>query len=144
MKKLIFVSFVIVIMMFSCGNGNQNKTSSASDGYRQTLGMTGERTDAHLRDTVNLGRIKRGEIIEYRLGLRNDDDTPLLILGIINGCGCTTLDYDKNPAQPGEILGITLRYDSKGQRGTQLKVFQVTTSLSEQLHNIMLLAEVEE
>ena len=142
MKKIAFVTLAALSVMFSCGNGGQNKPS-ASQGYQQVIGMTGERIENHLHDTVRLGTMKKGEVVEYRLGLRNDDTTALIILGVINGCGCTTLEYDRNPVQPGETLGMTLQYDSKGQWGTQMKAIQITTSLNEMYHTVMLLAEVE-
>ena len=41
-------------------------------------------------------------------------------------CGCTTLEYDAQPIAPGDARQVTLTFDSRGERGWQLKALDIT------------------
>jgi len=41
-------------------------------------------------------------------------------------CGCTTLEFDAQPIAPGDARQVTLTFDSRGERGWQLKALDIT------------------
>ena len=59
-------------------------------------------------DTVRFGRLGSGEIAVLRLWL------------------ATTLEFDAQPIAPGDARQVTLTFDSRGERGWQLKALDIT------------------
>ena len=144
MKNTIYI-LLIALAFSSCGNRNKSVPSdtSASGGVsRNVIDLNTSRAISGGRDTINLGRMKEGELIEYKLGVRNTDSTAMVILDISTTCGCTMLDYDTAPIVPGDTASVVLSYDSKGQAGSQIKLIQLRTSFSHRPYNILLLADV--
>lgn len=45
--------------------------------------------------------------------LKNIGDKPLAIEGVSTSCGCTTVDYPQEPAQPGKELVLTVTYKAE-------------------------------
>lgn len=45
--------------------------------------------------------------------LKNLGDKPLFIEGVSTSCGCTTVDYPKEPAHPGKDLALTVTYKAE-------------------------------
>lgn len=63
---------------------------------------------------------KTGEIL-----LKNTGDKPFVIYDVVTSCGCTKVDYPKQPAMPGDILKLTITYDAdkSGRFNKSLKVY---------------------
>lgn len=139
MKQFI-IPVLIMVFAAGCGNGGQKNTTDVSRSFRQIIDMHAGSAD--IRDTVDFGRMERGEQVEYNLGIRNADTAVLVILNIVNGCGCTSLKYDKQPILPGDTASIQLLYDSKGQHGFQMKTMQIVTTLDDEPHTVHLIADV--
>ena len=77
-------------------------------------------------DTVRFGRLGSGEIAQLRLWLANDASRPVAIASYRRSCGCTTLEFDAQPIAPGDARQVTLTFDSRGERGWQLKALDIT------------------
>ena len=134
---------ILILCLFfavSCGNQGQKNNVTDSRHFRQVIDLCEGREQT--RDTVDFGRMRQGEQAEYRLGIKNTDTAAMVILDIRNGCGCTSLEYDKQPILPGDTASIQLLYDSKGQHGFQLKSMQIVTTLSTKPITVYLIADV--
>ena len=77
-------------------------------------------------DTVRFGRLGSGEIAVLRLWLANDASRPVAVASYRRSCGCTTLEFDAQPIAPGDARQVTLTFDSRGERGWQLKALDIT------------------
>ena len=77
-------------------------------------------------DTVRFGRLHSGEIAQLRLWLANETSGPVVIAKYGRSCGCTTLEFDAQPIAPGDARQVTLTFDSRGERGWQLKALDIT------------------
>lgn len=77
-------------------------------------------------DTVRFGRLGSGEIAQLRLWLANDASRPVAVASYRRSCGCTTLEFDSQPIAPGDARQVTLTFDSRGERGWQLKALDIT------------------
>ena len=64
-------------------------------------------------DTVRFGRLGSGEIA-------------VAVASYRRSCGCTTLEFDAQPIAPGDARQVTLTFDSRGERGWQLKALDIT------------------
>lgn len=94
-------------------------------------------------DTVRFGRMHSGEIAVKRLLLHNRTHSPLAIVSYARSCGCTTLEYDNQPLMPGQQRPVTLTFDSRGERGWQLKIMEVSFAGEQRPLKLFIEAEVE-
>jgi hypothetical protein len=134
----------VLLILVGCGNRPQSQSgaSSTSVSASNVIEMTTSRAISGGRDSVDLGRIKEGDVIEYEVNVVNRDSVAMVLLDVSASCGCTMLDYDANPIITGDTARITLRYDSKGQSGSQLKTIRLYTSLTPRPYTILLMADV--
>lgn len=57
------------------------------------------------------GPIRKGDVISGTFSFQNTGDTDLLI-ELVSGCTCTTIDWPRSPISPGHTAAIAFRYDS--------------------------------
>ena len=81
------------------------KTSSDRDRIKTTVKA--------INNKVDFGTFLKSEEKTAVFEIENTGDNPLVILGISTTCGCTTANYDKRPAKPGERLRIEIRMTPK-------------------------------
>lgn len=79
-------------------------------------------------DTLQLGSILSGEVLEGAFTIHNVSESPLVILQIITGCGCTTVSYETQPIAPDEERLVRYRFDSNGRFGAQFQPIEIITS----------------
>lgn len=84
--------------------------------------------DGRSYDTIPMGRMAEGDVVEGRFGIANGTDRPLVIIQVITGCGCTTADYDPAPIPAGDTIVMTWRFDSRGRYGQQFKSIEIITA----------------
>ncbi len=143
MKNTIVI-FIVALLLVSCGNRKRSGTENDEPKAANVIDMNSSRAVYTDRDTIELGTVKSGEIVQYQLGVRNTDSVAMLILDVTSSCGCTALDFDTVPILPGDTGFVTIQYDSKDQSGSQLKMVRLFTSLDPQPHLILVHATVEE
>lgn len=82
-KSILFLVAVV------CAVGCVDRTS-LNDGTREAVASrTILLADSMSRDTVDLGRMRQGEIVRQRLLLENGYREPMVILSVSTSCGCT-------------------------------------------------------
>ncbi len=62
-----------------------------------------------INDHINFGMFHKSESKTTIIGIRNTGKAPLIIVDVNTSCGCTTVRYDKTPAQPGDTLKIQIK-----------------------------------
>ncbi|WP_297626348.1 DUF1573 domain-containing protein [uncultured Rikenella sp.] len=126
------------LLLIGCGGassaGGDRSDSTVTDTaglltVRLPLPVTDEGRDAaRSYDTIRMGRIAEGEVLEGRFRVANLSERPLVIVQVITGCGCTTADYDPAPIAPGDTILMTWRFDSRGRLGQQFKSIEIITA----------------
>lgn len=132
------VTIVLAILLAGCG---QPRSTTQRKG--RIIHLTDAILDAGGSDTVRFGRLRSGEIAELHLWLANETDRPAVITAYDRSCGCTTLSYDSEPITPGAAQRIGLTFDSRGERGWQLKTLDVRFAGSQRPLRLFVEAEVE-
>lgn len=94
-------------------------------------------------DTLQLGRMRSGEIVAQAVGVINNSPTPLVITRTESSCGCTDIDYPSQPIGVGDTARIAIRFDSQGFYGWQFKRVRLYTSAALSPITIYIEAEVE-
>lgn len=95
---------------------------------RLPIAADGGGEPARSYDTIRMGRMAEGEVLEGRFRVANVSERPLVIVQVITGCGCTTADYDPAPIAPGDTILMTWRFDSRGRLGQQFKSIEIITA----------------
>lgn len=79
----------------------------------------------------NFGDISEGEEVCHTYRFKNTGQNHLLIKKIDTGCGCTTVNYDKEPIAPGKEGKIEIAFNSKGRYGKQYKEIRIFANVQE-------------
>lgn len=94
-------------------------------------------------DTVRFGHLRSGEIAVLQLWIANCTARPFVLADYRRNCGCTTLEFDNQPIRPDEAQSVMLTFDSRGERGWQLKVLDLLPTGTERPFRLFVEADVE-
>ncbi|MDR0907029.1 MAG: DUF1573 domain-containing protein [Rikenellaceae bacterium] len=151
MRKAVVI--LIAVVAVACGGGRQRPVQSASDHTDQSAGGEGAVFDISARElaeadrdtSIFVGKVRAGEVIQYSGWLRNTGAEPLVITSVETSCGCTSVEYERQPIAPGARGRLSFRFDSSGQMtGRQVKYIDIHTSAGKHTYTIMVNAEIEE
>jgi hypothetical protein len=123
--------------LVACAGRETVKTDGA------VFDISPEILDARADTLIELGRIREGEIVQFDARIRNVGTEPLVIKSVDTSCGCTSVEYEKRPIAPNETGQFSFRFDSRGFWGTQLKLIELDTSVSQYPFQVMVRAEIE-
>lgn len=144
MRTLLFIGLALTLACCT-PRGPRRTNAPAADGYTHTVDLDAAKASASIAlDTIKLGRLNPDEITAFRVGIRNTGGEPMIILDARGTCGCTEVDYPKDPVLPGATADLVLRYDSGGQSGSQFKSVRLYTSLDAQPYPLLITATVGE
>ena len=115
------VILVPALLTAACGTRPQTTERKG-----RIIALTDSILTAGGTDTVRFGRLGSGEIAQLRIWLANDASRPVAVASYRRSCGCTTLEFDAQPIAPGDARQVTLTFDSRGERGWQLKALDIT------------------
>ncbi len=73
----------------------------------------------------DFGTIKQGDIVKHDFVFTNDGENDLILKDVKPTCGCTALDWPKEPIKPGESGIIVTQFNSRGKMGQQYKYFTI-------------------
>ena len=79
--------------------------SSASTETKQTTALLSERE-------VKFGSFPMAEKQQREVRLKNTGNVPLVIHGVDTSCGCTRVEYSKQPVRPGEEAKLLIVYEA--------------------------------
>ncbi len=136
------VAIVVALFFASCGGG-QPTVSAGGAVFEISEGILAARTAA-IDTLVDLGRIRSGEIVRYDARLRNAGAEPMVVKRISTSCGCTSVEYEKQPIAPAAEGAFSFRFDTRGMYGVQQKLIEIETSATGRPFKIMVRAEVTE
>lgn len=80
-------------------------------------------------NTIDFGMIREADGPATRtFTLRNDGDSPLIIISAKTQCGCTTPTIPKEPLRPGQSATLSVTYDPAGRPGEFEKTIRLRTN----------------
>lgn len=83
----------------------ENKTFTSADKQILTTVSLSE-------DKIDLGDFSWDKRKEVEVVVVNTGKVPLVINDVITSCGCTTIEYSKEPIQPGKSLNLKIKYQA--------------------------------
>lgn len=141
MHKLLILS--LLAAMTACGGRNVAPVATEPTAPLASVVGVGDTLAIAPCDTLRLGRMRSGEVIEQWVGVRNATNAPVVITRTETTCGCTAIDYPSQPIAAGDTARIAIRFDSQGFYGWQFKRVRLYTSADVRPLTIYVEAEVE-
>ncbi len=130
---------LIALFLVACGGSQATKTSGGA-----VFDISPEILASRPDTLVDIGTLRSGEVVKYDARLRNTGSEPLVIKKITTSCGCTSVEYEKQPVAPGAEGSFSFRFDSRGMYGMQMKLIEIETSTSEIPYKLRVRSEVAE
>lgn len=74
---------------------------------------------------IDLGKFYYDNISQSEFVLINTGNNPLAIIDVSTSCGCTSVEYNKEPVKPGDEIKLLVKYkaDELGHFSKSIKVF---------------------
>ena len=73
----------------------------------------------------DFGDIKQGDVVKHTFKFTNAGENDLVLKNVKPTCGCTALNWPREPIAPGESGEIEAQFNSRGKRGKQNKYFTI-------------------
>jgi hypothetical protein len=141
MQRIVVILIALVVV--ACGGGQRPARNAGGEGA--VFDISAQILENSRDTSIFIGKVRQGEIIQYDAWLRNSGTQPLVITSVDTSCGCTSVEYEKQPIKPDAKGRLSFRFDSRGQMsGRQVKYIDIHTSASKNPYTIMVNAEVEE
>ena len=133
----------IGFMAVACGRNGKATTSEISSPKGRAIILSDSVFNQAAGDTLELGHLKEGEVIEQTLSLYNAGTKPVVILRTETSCGCTQVEYPRQPLKPGAKAEFSFSFDSQGFGGWVYKTISIYTSLNSRPYILVITAEIE-
>lgn len=77
------------------------------------------------KSSIDLGRFHWEQEMQNEFILSNTGANPLVVIDVSTSCGCTSVEYNKEPVKPGDELKLIVKYkaDEPGHFSKSIKVF---------------------
>jgi len=131
MLSKVFISCVIATIVIGCNTSLKSKCSG-----------TGQGVLVFEKEIHNFGQVNYGDILGVSFKCYNQGYESVIINEVVLGCGCTEVNYSKEPLEPGDSLYLEVVFDSKGLQGRQVKKVTVQASDSLRTHDLYIWADV--
>ncbi len=121
------ITIAVMMVTTSCNSTGRGSGHLSTDLIQNPNSAEGINRDTKMpafqfeKDVHDFGRIIQGEQVSFGFKFKNSGNAVLLISSVSSSCGCTIASYPDKPLQPGEEGVVTIRFDSRGRRGMQIK-----------------------
>lgn len=135
MKKL-YVAFTLAFGLLASGHvWAQTPTTTGNSGDSpksiDLRDVPQDDTDPELttisfnETSYDFGEIVQGDVVKHTFTLTNTGDAPLKLESVKPSCGCTALDWPRDPIAPGASADIQAQFNSAGKMGAQTKYITI-------------------
>lgn len=140
--KHYLILLLLAVLILGVGCGNNKKDSLPADIV--TINKSAdpdniEKKEPRIvfeKDSHDFGRVVQGEKVTYGFKFKNEGNKDLLIVKVNATCGCTVIDYPRDPIAPGAEGVLHVTFNSTAKKGLQNK--KVTVMANTQPSNTYL------
>jgi hypothetical protein len=137
----------IALMAWTAGGGcsGQNDSGTERDSQAEQSEYSTEKQSVISFDTLDhdFGTILEGERVLCYFDYENSGDASLIIQSVEASCGCTIVDWSRDPLAPGQGDRLQVVFDATGRSGAQIKLITVITNASNPRVELILRANVK-
>jgi hypothetical protein len=145
-QRILF-AFALTLIMSGCAN-QHNEDRLPADLIQNPRSAEGSKENLKMpifefeREFHDFGRVIQGEQVSYGFKFSNSGEAALLISSVSSSCGCAVASYPNHPMKPGEKGTITVRFDSRGRRGIQVKTITLIANTQPNKQQLSIQANV--
>ena len=133
MKKFLYTFGFVGAMMFAGnalaqtpGNANTGNKANVQNATVKPAAQEVPKTKIGFPEVQwDFGTINQGDIVKHDFVFTNEGENDLILKEVKPTCGCTALDWPKDPIPPGESGIIVTQFNSRGKMGQQYKYFTI-------------------
>ena len=111
MRKLLVPVLSALLLGATLTTNAQEKAGSASQQ------ASGPRFKFESGETHDFGVVKRGPVAMHSFEFTNVGTEPIIVMNVTPSCGCTNVEWSKNPVLPGQKGFIQLGLKTEEQHG---------------------------
>ena len=130
MKKLYFIGFSLLAVLYSCKNENVlTESNSATAEHPKGDPNAPAAAITFDEEEKTMPEINEGEQLTIMFSFTNTGKAPLIVTQAKGSCGCTSTDYEpKDQIAPGEKGTIRAIFDSSGKPKNNTKTITVSSN----------------
>ena len=141
-RYIVLAALLLTATLCGC-QPKQKSLTPTREVTMQEVEYSDEQLQLGIRDTLNFGRMRQGEVIVKKLKITNRDTKPIVLLRHVTSCGCLKINYERKPIAPGASSVINFEFDSKSLEGWQMKLLELYFADKDTPIKIYIDAEVE-
>ena len=123
-RTLAFIALSLILGLGCKSKSNIQRLEPTKPISMQSLNVCSQSLEMDLRDTLDFGSMRQGEVITKSLRINNCDTEPLVLLRHVTSCGCVDVLYDRKPIAPNDSTVIEFEFNSKSLSGWQMKLME--------------------
>jgi len=129
MKSLFHIFLLLLLtVVAACANNGKSSDKNTDLSVSEIDADTVKTSLRFLSVEHDFGQVQEGNKVSHVFEVQNTGTSPLVILNVRTGCGCTAPRYDKTPIRPGRKGTIEIEFDTTARPGNQRKSVSVTTN----------------
>lgn len=90
----------------------------------------------------NFGDVKVGKTVTHPFEFTNTGNAPLVLADVRVTCGCTVINWPRQPIMPGEKGTIVVQFNSADRMGPQNKIVTVLSNAKNEIERLLIRANV--
>ena len=132
-----------MLLCLSCKGGKVQQAEVSSPTDLRTVRIDATSVEQGASDSLQLGRLRSGEIIAKTIRIENHSGKPLVLTHHQVSCGCLSAAYERKPIADGGYADVQMEFDSRTMYGLQLKSLNLYFAEKDKPLKIFIEAEVE-
>jgi hypothetical protein len=137
---------LVALVSFSCGGGTNDgrlptdliQNPNSAEGT-QNVKLPAFEFEQEFHD---FGRVIQGEQVSFAFKFKNSGDASMLISNVRSSCGCAVASFPDQPLEPGDEGVISVQFDSRGRRGSQVKTVTLVANTQPNTKQLTIQANV--
>lgn len=93
-------------------------------------------------DTYDFGKITQGDVVKHKFIIKNTGENNLVLENVKPSCGCTAIEWPREPIAPGATAEIEAQFNSTGKIGAQHKNITITYNGADRIVYLTFTGEV--
>ncbi|MGQ1909875.1 DUF1573 domain-containing protein [Marinifilum sp. RC60d5] len=137
------ILFLFAIFSLQCSGDLKSKKGNSKLGHFLIADSSVYPKFEFTKEIHKFGEISEGEIGVCEFYFKNIGGRDLIISNIESSCGCTNVDWEKNPIKSGAESKITIEFDSEGRSGRQYKVITLYANTLKREKKLYITAQIK-
>ncbi len=85
---------------------------------------------------INIGDVEEGTLVHRKIKIKNDGDTPLILMKPIKSCNCTAVRFSREVVNPRDTGVIEVEINTEHKQGMNVVTVIVVANTEQQEHVI--------